>query len=108
MGKSGVILGLVYKQRFWTVLCVSKPKFNQSLNFSVSKMLVMVILDHETRWPYRSAPQVANLGGHPVQPPFKIPESIIIYYFLVASDMRISFNIYVHLNVTKFDRHIFV
>ena len=23
------------------------------------------------------APQVANLGGHPVQPPFKIPESII-------------------------------
>ena len=26
---------------------------------------------------YRSAPQVANLGGHPVQPPFKIPESII-------------------------------
>ena len=27
---------------------------------------------------YRSAPQVANLGGHPVQPPFKIPE-IIIY-----------------------------
>ena len=56
---------------------------------------------------YRSAPQVANLGSHPVQPPFKIPESII-YYFLVASDMRISLNIYVHLNVTKFDRHIFV
>ena len=42
---------------------------------------------------YRSAPQVANLGGHPVQPPFKIPESIIYY---------------VHLNVTKFDRHFFV
>ena len=58
------------------------------------------------RQDYRSAPQVANLGGHPVQPPFKIPESII-YYFLVASDMRISLNIYVHLNVTKFDRHIF-
>ena len=37
----------------------------------------------------RSALQVANLGGHPVQPPFKIPESII-YYFLVASDMRIT------------------
>ena len=44
------------------------------------------------------------MGGHPVQPPFKIPESII-YYFLVTSDMRISLNIYVHLNVTKFDRH---
>ena len=30
-----------------------------------------------TPFTYRSAPQVANLGGHPVQPPFKIPESII-------------------------------
>ena len=60
-----------------------------------------------TGWPYRSAPQVANLGGQPVQPPFKIPESII-YYFLVASDMRVSLNIYVPLNVTKFDRHFFV
>ena len=28
---------------------------------------------------YRLAPQIANLGGHPVQPPFKIPESIISF-----------------------------
>ena len=46
-------------------------------------------------------------GGHPGHHPFKIPESII-YTFLVASDMRVSLNIYVPLNVTKFDRHFFV
>ena len=30
-----------------------------------------------SRTPIDRHPQVANVGGHPVQPPFKIPESII-------------------------------
>ena len=106
---------------FWTeydfILTLIRATLSMSRPFSVVGHLksVDVGLHHmnwcappedELMWCYRSAPQVANLGGHPVQPPFKIPESII-YYFLVASDMRISLNIYVHLNVTKFDRHIF-
>ena len=42
-----------------------------------SKLRLQIQPQTGSRVAYRSAPQVANLGGHPVQPPFKIPESII-------------------------------
>ena len=87
----------------------TKTNFGRKLSYLTLTFRLPTAAFFKTNVHYknRSAPQVANLGGHPVQPPFKIRESII-YYFLVTSDMRISLNIYVHLNVTKRDRHFFV
>ena len=43
----------------------------------VNNMLATYVFRTRTHFILRSTPQVANLGGHPVPPPFKIPESII-------------------------------
>ena len=62
----------------------------------------------------QDAPQVSLTGdgrAHTTAPPHQnVPARYTHYYLvsIVASDMRVSLNIYVPLNVTKFDRHFFV